>query len=37
MTEHLELIAAIKTRDVDQALAALNTHIEVARSRMLAD
>lgn len=37
MTEHLELIAAIKTRDVEQALAALNKHIEVARSRMLAD
>lgn len=37
MTEHLNLIAAIKTRNVDTALAALNTHIEVARSRMLFD
>jgi DNA-binding GntR family transcriptional regulator len=37
MTEHLNLIAAIKTRNVDTALAALNTHIEVARTRMLSE
>lgn len=37
MTEHLELIAAIKTRNIDKAVAALSSHIEVARSRMLAD
>lgn len=37
MTEHLNLIAAIKTRNVDQALLALSKHIEVAHARMLAD
>lgn len=37
MTEHLDLIAAIKTRNVDKALLALSTHIEVAHARMLAD
>lgn len=37
MTEHLNLIAAIKTRNVDTALAALSTHIEVARIRMLSE
>jgi len=37
MTEHLDLIAAIKTRNVDKALLALSSHIEVAHARMLAD
>jgi DNA-binding GntR family transcriptional regulator len=37
MTEHLNLIDAIKTRNVDTALAALSTHIEVARIRMLSE
>ncbi len=37
MTEHLDLIAAIKTRDASKALAALNKHIETAHARMLAD
>lgn len=37
MTEHLNLIAAIKTRNVDTALAALSTHIDVARIRMLSE
>jgi len=37
MTEHLDLIAAIKTRNTDKALAALNKHMETAHARMLAD
>jgi DNA-binding GntR family transcriptional regulator len=37
MTEHLNLISAIKTRDTSRALAALNAHIDVARVRMLTD
>ncbi|WP_229758380.1 GntR family transcriptional regulator [Paraburkholderia caffeinilytica] len=35
MTEHLELIAAIKERDVDKAVDLLNTHIENARQRSM--
>lgn len=37
MTEHLNLIKAIKTRNADTAVAALSTHIEVARIRMLSE
>jgi DNA-binding GntR family transcriptional regulator len=37
MREHLELIAALKARDTDTAVALLETHIENARKRSLGD
>jgi DNA-binding GntR family transcriptional regulator len=35
MNEHLELIAAIRERDVAKAVAVLSTHIENARQRSM--